>query len=429
MESSPYPLPGGVSAIPPAQLDLRPDAQVDEALKNPGPVIDDKNIWFFWHSGFARMHPYTQRNVRAWHRRFSKQGWVVRVVDREPSSPLNVANFLDIHDPDTFPQSFVDGTIGGDYAPQHTSDLVRWPLLLKYGGVYADVGLMQIGDLDRVWNMTIGSPDSPFDVLSYNAGGVQGRNLTNYFLAAGRDNPLFARCHKLLLALWAADGGKTSTDGMHASPLLRGVPLMGGDGMAFEEDGKKYGPDEVSRILTDYIIQGQVMSLVMCLVDDEDGWDGPKYVAEHVYAIEFMVGSQLINDMTAWSGARQLELMSLPLPRDGEPASEDQQLARAVVESCLRRSFGFKLAHGLIVRVMGDTLGSLWRKHTGADNVAGTYGHWLRYGMVHWCPTHLSPRLEFTEIAPLKRGPLLRAEGEIAGGGGEPAVFDMLKKT
>lgn len=424
-----YPSPEGVAAVPREQLDLGPDAEVDEALKNPRPVSDDKNIWFFWHSGFAGMHPYTQRNVRAWHRRFSKQGWAVRVVDREPSSPLNVANLLDMDDPETFPQAFLDGTIGGDYAPQHTSDLVRWPLLLRYGGVYADVGLMQIGDLDRVWNTTVADPESPFDVLSYNAGGVEGRALTNYFLASGRDNALFARCHRLLLALWAADGGKSSTDGMHASPLLRGVPLMGGDGFSFQEDGKTYGPDDVSRLLTDYIIQGQVMTLVMGLVDDDDAWNGPKYAAEHVYAMDFMVGSQLINDMTAWSGARQFELMSLPLPRDGEPASKDQQLAREVVESCLRRSFGFKLAHGLIIRVMGDTLGSLWRKHTGADNVPGTYGDWLRHGMVHWCPKELPPRLEFTEIAPLKRGPLLRAEGEFMHKEGGIAPFYVLEKT
>jgi hypothetical protein len=45
-------------------------------------------------------------------------------------------------------------------------------------------------------------------------------------------------------------------------------------------------------MLTDYIIQGQVMSMVMGLVDDEDGWDGPEYVAKRVYAIEFiMVGT------------------------------------------------------------------------------------------------------------------------------------------
>jgi hypothetical protein len=88
------------------------------------------------------------------------------VINRLPDSPLNVANFLDISDPETFPRAFVDGTIGGEYAPQHTSDLVRWPLLLKYGGVYADVGLMQIGDLDALWNSTIGNPDSRFEVLS-----------------------------------------------------------------------------------------------------------------------------------------------------------------------------------------------------------------------------------------------------------------------
>jgi len=37
----------------------------------------------------------------------------------------------------TFPQAFVEGRIGGEHAAQHTSDLVRFPLLLRYGGVYA----------------------------------------------------------------------------------------------------------------------------------------------------------------------------------------------------------------------------------------------------------------------------------------------------
>ncbi|KND89955.1 hypothetical protein TOPH_05368 [Tolypocladium ophioglossoides CBS 100239] len=398
MDSPAYPMPEGVNAIPREQLDLRPDAEVDHDLLQPTAISSEKNIFFFWHRGFAHMHPYTQRTVRAWHRRFSKLGWVVRVLDREPNSPLDVANFLDIHDPKTFPRAFVDGTIGGDYALQHTSDLVPWPLLLKYGGVYADVGMIQIGDLDRVWNATIGNPNSPWEVLSYNAGslagGGEGGSLTNYFLASGRNNPLFLRCHKLLLELWAADGGKTSTDGMHASPLLKGPPLMGG-GLSFEENGKTIGPEEVSKMLTDYIIQGQVMTMVMGLIDEEDGWNGPKYAAEHIYAPDYMVGSQLINEMTAWNGPKQFELMSLPLPQDGERESDDQRLAREIVEACLQRSFGFKLAHGMILRVMGDTLGSLWRKHTGADDVPGTYGHWLRHGTVYWCQEEIPARLAF----------------------------------
>lgn len=147
MDSRIYPVPSGLHPIPSYLLDLRSDSEVDYDLLHPKPVSDEKNVWFFWHSGYTQMHPYAQRNIRAWNRRFSKQGWAIRVLDRLPSSPLNVANFLDVSDPDTFPRVFVDGTIGGNYAPQHTYDLVHWPLLLKYGGVYADVGLMQIGDL------------------------------------------------------------------------------------------------------------------------------------------------------------------------------------------------------------------------------------------------------------------------------------------
>ena len=48
-----------------------------------------------------------------------------------------MANFLDVEDLGTFPQAFVEGRIGGEHAAQHTSDLVRFPLLLRYGGVYA----------------------------------------------------------------------------------------------------------------------------------------------------------------------------------------------------------------------------------------------------------------------------------------------------
>lgn len=401
MGSQNYTIPDGLYAVPDQLLDLRPDSEIDHDLLHPQPVAGEKNIWFFWHGGFSNMHPYTRRTVRAWHRRFSKQGWTVRVVDREPSSPLNVANFLDIDDPETFPRAFVDGTIGGDYAAQHTSDLVRWPLLLRYGGVYADVGMIQIGDLDRLWNETIGNPASPYEVISY------GRTLSNYFLASNRNNPLFSRCHKLLLKLWAADGGKNSTDGMHASPLLDGLPLMATN-LSFEEDGKKFGPEDVSRLLSDYIIQGQVMTMVMGLVDEEDNWDGPKYAAEHVYAIEFTAGSQLINDLTQWNGPRQYELMSLSLPGAGEAESEDQKQAREIVETCLQKSFGFKLAHGLILRVMGDTLGSLWRKHDGSDNVPGTYAHWLRYGTTYWNQKEIPPPLELNDIEQTKKGPLLR---------------------
>lgn len=410
-------LPEGVRKIPRELLDLRPDADLDRELVQPKlPVVGDKNVWFFWHQGYARMHPYTQRNVRAWYRRFSKLGWTVRVVDYHDGSPCHVANYLDVDDPATFPEAFRTRTITGPHALQHTSDLVRWPLLLKYGGVYADVGFMQIGDLDRLWSETVADPNSPWEVLSYSSGGESGpTELTNYFLGARPENPLFRRCHELLLALWAEDGGKSSTEGMHASGLLRGVPPMAaGSDLSFEEDGKRYGPAEVSRLLTDYIVQGQAMTLAMGLVDEADGWDGPRYVAEHVWAIEFMEGSQLINEYTAWSGPEAFRLLSLSLPPSGraEDESAAQARAREIVEGCLRRSFGFKLAHGLILRVLGPTLGSLWRAHEGSDVVPGTYACWLRSAMIYWTPVALPPRDPKLAVlrAPLKVGRLLETD-------------------
>lgn len=406
--------------MPTSELDLRPDEDIDALLLHPPPVQDDhdKNIWFFWHSGYATMHPYAKRTVRAYHRRLSRKGWTIRVIDKAPGSPGNIANFLDVSDPALFPRAFRDDAITGTYARQHTSDLVRWPLLLRYGGLYADVGLMQIGDLDRLWEETVGCSGAHpvtgrrYEVLSFHmgpAGDDEGAgeavraeryNLTNYFLCSRRDNPLFLRCHRLLLALWAEDGGRTSTEGMHLSPLLRGLSLF--------STGSEH-PTDVQIALSDYIIQGQATRMVMGSVDPDDGWDGPKYVEEHVYAMDYTVGSQLINEMTAWDGKRAFELMSLRLPEDGEAESGDQRSAREIVEACLSRSFSFKLAHGLILAVLGDTLGTLWRKHEGSDDVPGTYAHWLRYGMIHWCQDEVPSPAQFYPITPYKVGPLLEA--------------------
>lgn len=403
MEFRPYTIPAGVHAIPREQLDSRTDDEIDALLQAPPPVPDghEKNVWFFWHSSYNTMHPCAKRTVRAYYRRLASLGWTIRVLDVTRGSPGNVANFLDVSDPALFPEAFRTSTITGTYARQHTSDLVRFPLLLKYGGVYADVGLMLIGDLESLWSSTIGDPQSPYEVISFNDNGKDedGYNLFNYFLCAGRNNALFQRCHQLLLALWAEDGGKTSTDGMHSSALLRGVSLL----KSSSDDS-----DKLQVELSDYIIQGQAIRMAMGSVDEDDGWNGPQYVGKHVYVMDYMVGSQLINEMTAWNGPRAFELMSLHLPEKGEEESPDQKTAREIVEACLSKSFAFKLAHGLILAVLGETLGSLWRRHDGSDIVSGTYAHWLRYGMVYWTQDTLPDPTPFRPITPYKRGNLLR---------------------
>ncbi|KAI8650422.1 hypothetical protein NCS57_01375900 [Fusarium keratoplasticum] len=396
----PYPLysiPKGDYAIPDDQLDLRSDAEVDDTIKSLRPVTSPKNIWFFWNSGYDTLHPYAKRNVRAWHRRFSKKGWEIRVVDLDPKSVGYIGSWIDLEDSTVVPEAFKNGTLDGEFAKQHYSDLVRFPLLLRYGGVYTDVGFMQIGDLDRLWNETIVNADSPYEVLSYNAGGPRSYSLLNYFIASLPGNAFWQACHDLLLKLWE---GKTNTEGLYKHPLIKELPLLG-------ETFAAAGHEEISRRLTDYIIQGQAITMVMSTVDEERGWDGPEYTSTKIFAPEYMVGSQLINEYTNWNGPKAFELMSLKLPEAGQPESDDQKLAREIVENCLSRSFGFKLAHGLIVQVLGETLGSLWRKNVGSDDVEGTYAHWLRYGIERWNQYDLPTPEAFEKLEPVKRGSLL----------------------
>jgi hypothetical protein len=98
--------------------------------------------------------------------------------------------------------------------------------------------------------------------------------------------------------------------------------------------------------------------------------------------------------------------MSLSLPKEGEVESAEQKKAMEIVEACLQRSFGFKLAHGFTSRVFGETLGLLWRKHVGSDDVPETYARWLRHGTMYWSPDAILPTLEFKVIEPFqRRGP------------------------
>jgi hypothetical protein len=399
-----YLIPDGCYAVPHESLDLRPDAEIDSELQSMRPIVSEKNVWLFWHAGYSALHPYTKRNVRTWHRRFSKKGWTVRVVSTQAGDALNIANLLDIKDRNLFPNAFVDGTIGGKYAAQHTSDLVRWPLLLSYGGIYADVGMIQIGDIDRLWNETVGDRSSGYEVLSYRGPQQHGRNLTNYFFACKQGNPLFTRCHRLLLKLWE---GRTDTVGLHAHPLLKGIPMQGGTFEIKEEGKPTIGKEEASKMLTDYIIQGQVVTMVMGLVDEAEEWNGPEYVKNHVYGIDFMSGSQLINELTGWNGRAQFELMSRKMPEQGAKEDDQQKEAREIIQKVLQKSWGFKLAHGMILAVYKETLGSLWRDHEGSDVAPGTYAAWFRHATLHWDQNAVPSKVDFPLVEAWKKGPLL----------------------
>jgi hypothetical protein len=394
--------PLSYNVLPPVPTDgALPAALTSPALPHEG----SKSIFAFWHTGIHALPPYLLRNVIAWHRRFSPLGWTVYVLDTAPESPLNVANFIDTHSPSVVPAAFTNGTINGNYPAQHISDLIRYPLLLKYGGVYLDVGILQFGDLNWLWTEHITNPNSSYEFAGFTMSAGQGLQIVNFALMSGPNNPLIRRAHHTLLQVWK---GKTNTTGSHAHPLVSHVPLMHvGTEVVVDEkgQGKMVINDEA---MTDYAIQIQCMGSAQAWLDEENGWDGPKYAREKCWLVSMMDGAFAHEQMTGWSGQRQFDLLKLALPKLGEEESDDQALARRIVEKLVTDSWCLKLGHGFSAKLFGaDTLGMLWRKHDGSDCGESTYAGWLRWAEVSCCRNTNLEAMDVPVYEPTAKGRLL----------------------
>jgi hypothetical protein len=373
----------------------------------PGlPTPGAKSIFAFWHSGIQTLPPYLLRNVNNWHRRFAPLGWTIYVLDTVPGSPLNVSNFLDTTSRSIVPEAFISGTLNGTYAAQHTSDLIRYPLLLKYGGIYLDVGLLQFGDLNWLWNEHIANPASPYDFAGFTMGDPpDGISIVNFAFMCGRENPLVRRAHYILLKVWE---GKTNTAGAHEHPLVNHLPLMHvPQEVVVDDDGQ--GKMVINdAVMTDYAIQIQCMGSAQRWLDEEDGWDGPKYVREHCWLYSMMAGAFAHEQVTSWSGERQWELLKQKLPQPGEEETDDQAFARKMVENTIANSWCLKLGHGFSAKLFGaDTLGMLWRKREASDCEDGTYAGWLRWAEVHLKQDHPPKPMDVSIYEPTMKGKLL----------------------
>ncbi|KAJ3180859.1 hypothetical protein HDU85_003944 [Gaertneriomyces sp. JEL0708] len=372
------PVPHAVAPLPAPEDAMPPELASPATL----PVRGGKSIFAYWHSGIHSLPPYLLRNVMGWYRRFSPLGWSIYVVDSVPNSPLNVSRFIDTSSRLVVPLALTNGTLDGSYASQHTSDLIRYPLLLKYGGVYLDVGILQFGDLDWLWEQHLANPASPYDFAGFTMGNPpEGISIVNFALMSIPDCPLILRAHKILLKLWE---GKTNTTGAHQHPLVSHVPLLRVPAeVAVAEEGKeKMAIDDES--MTDYAIQIQAMGSAERWLDESGDWNGPEYVRNKCWLYSMIDMAYVNEQMTNWNSKRQFDLFSLNLPGPCEQESEEQKLAREIVEKSISMSWCLKLAHGFSAKLFGaPTLGMLWRANDGSDCREGTYAGWLRWALVN----------------------------------------------
>ena len=167
-------------------LDTRSDKDILDSLCHHAPITSEKNVWTFWHSGVRSMPAWCQRNVLDWIR-LCGSSWSIRVLDKVPGSPNNALDWVPTG---MLPETYIQGTMDGPHIGPHSADFLRGACLYLYGGVWMDVGIILIRQLDTIcWNQ-LEDPNSPFEI---SIPWMYGTVVTNHFVASRKGSPFIKR--------------------------------------------------------------------------------------------------------------------------------------------------------------------------------------------------------------------------------------------
>ena len=368
-------LPAGTQALPASASDKLTDESIIASLTNPPTeVTSQKNIWAFWDKGFTHLHGWQQRNVIGWVRKLGPLGWTIRVVDFVPSSPTNVLTYIP---PTDLPSALLNRTMAGAHSGQHISDLVRLPLLHAHGGIYLDIGVLLLGNLDTSLWERITSPSTPYRIggFAHQHRANSWGSLQNFCIAAQKGAPVLLRWQRIMLAAWE---GRTSAAGLVNHPVFAGVPAEPNPRVLMTI---KPGSEA---LLMDYWVNLLAWEKLKVTVDATPGreFDGPEFVRKHVLLLDPMQESFAAEVRTRLNTYRLYQM--LVCPRDAAAEGVDAALhaeAKGLVEYLLANSSVLKLYHGHGY-MLAPPLATFWEAagNEDADARAGTFGELLRYG-------------------------------------------------
>ncbi|KAI1345340.1 hypothetical protein F5Y01DRAFT_309142 [Xylaria sp. FL0043] len=397
----------GLEEIPASDLDLRSEDAIIQDLQVYVPVTSERNIWAFWDSGFGAMPPWMQRNVIGWVRREGKS-WTVRVLDIAKDSPTHVLNYVDAKN---FPEAFSEGKMNGKDASQHVADFARVAVLYQYGGVYMDVSIMLIRDLNTICWLALEDPTSQYEIagMAQQLSDHPGQML-NSFIACRRHNTFIYRWQQVFLRMWS---GRNDAVGLHDHPLVRHIGLLRLQASSIPANADWAG-------FTDYL--AQILAFERVRLNREPGqrgFDGPAYFNIHFFLLD--ANTEMFRGQD-FDGAERLAHMLLlpctaPWPRhigshqeqthicaEQTEASkdEDQRLAQQFTYAVLAHSSLCKFSQGTARLGLKFVLGKYWSRpeNSMVDCQPGTWGCFLRYGSVHLRQTRMRGRyLEPLRIA------------------------------
>ncbi|KAH8674267.1 glycosyltransferase [Xylariales sp. PMI_506] len=378
-------IPPGTRLIPSDKLDRRSDEEIAAWLQARHPITSDKNVWAFWHSGYRKMPPWVQRNIINWVRRLGPE-WTVHLLNRVDESETNVYHYLE---PSFFPDAFNEGTMNGRHMGPHQADLIRLPLLWKYGGVWIDAGTFLFRHVDDICWKQIEDPASPYEMAGFVIEMQSGEDaMLNGFIATKRNNMFIKYWHDIFLSLWK---GATNSHDFHKHPLINHLPLL------YPPFDKINCPvlNVSAEQFTDYLTHFMCFERLRKLVDPEAGFNGPEYYANKMLLTPALQETWYHEQVTGFDGKRQFEMLTSKRSGDGVVKDETWQAAEDFVNATLANSSTMKLSHGH-PDGLESCLAGFWdmKEHEDKDNVEGTFAAYLRYGSVHFDQTR--------ELVPLK---------------------------
>ncbi|KAL7916962.1 hypothetical protein ACQKWADRAFT_308006 [Trichoderma austrokoningii] len=373
-------MPEGVRLRASEKLDQRSDEEISSWLQKRHAVTSEKNVWTFWNKGWGAMRPWAQRNVINWVRKLGPE-WTVHVLDAVPESETHVKHFVESS---FFPEAFNKEIMDGLFVGPHQGDLVRLPLLWKYGGAWMDVGTLLFRHLDDIWWNCIIDPASPCELGGF---AVEFRDkyytMLNGFLVCQSGNPFIKRWHDIYLSLWGPN--TTSATGFHKHPLLAHIKAIETPSNWVIEDPEMIIAVDV---MLDYLAHFLCLERLRGLRDPNDGFDGAeyfKYFTTKIFLAPAMQELFALQPLTQWSGIEQNNLLMTRL--DG-PKDETWKKAHAYVRDAFANQSAIKVSRGPKNPKL-VCLAELWDREEfkDADHEEETFASYLRRGSIHYDQT------------------------------------------
>ncbi|KAK8133244.1 capsule polysaccharide biosynthesis protein [Apiospora kogelbergensis] len=368
-------IPEGTVLRPESELDTRSDEKLLESFQTYcEPTGSEKNLWAYWHTGFAAMPPWTKRNVLGWARVLGPE-WTIRVLDGVPGSENNACRF---------------GRMSGPYVATHSADFVRLPLMFLHGGCWLDVGALLMRSLDDVWS-ALEDPAQPYEFAAFTFETRPGEtNIINTWMMGRKGCEMLQRWHETFVRVW---GDSSSCDGVHKHPLLRHLKPYASpsDRLIMNEN---YEAIAKANAIMDYGAQIHCVERLRDLVDKDDGWDGRAWVDGKCFLLPAMEEMWRYQRRTDFLGYKQLELLTTPRasrPDDeaaaadpSDPSSRRRCEAEQLVDDMLANTLMMKFCHGL-KDAMASSLADIWDapENDGTDCAPGTFAEYLRWGATH----------------------------------------------